>query len=85
MLNLIIKNLSNYATQYKYIVASSVDGDLWFYGAWNDEDRAYGVARDIDGVVIKNPEKFMWTERPEKSGLFLWSAQFAWAGAPYRN
>ena len=59
MLNLIIKNLSNYATQYKYIVASAVDGDLWFYGAWNNRGKAYEVARNISGVVIKNPKKFM--------------------------
>ena len=59
MLNTIVKNLSNYAINYKYIVASDVDGDLWFYGAWNDENRAYEVARNIRGVVVKNPEKFM--------------------------
>ena len=59
MLKLIIKNLSNYATNYNYIVASAVDGDLWFYGAWDNEDAAYEAARSIDGVVIKNPEKFM--------------------------
>ena len=59
MLNTIVKNLSSYAINYKYIVASDVDGDLWFYGAWNDESRAYEVARNIRGVVVKNPEKFM--------------------------
>lgn len=59
MLNTIIKNLSSYAINYKYIVASDIDGELWFYGAWNDENRAYEVARDIRGVVVKNPEKFM--------------------------
>ena len=59
MLNTIVKNLSSYAINYKYIVASDVDGDLWFYGAWNDENRAYEVARNIRGVVVKNPEKFM--------------------------
>ena len=59
MLNTIVKNLSSYAINYKYIVASDVDGDLWFYGAWNDESRAYEVARNICGVVVKNPEKFM--------------------------
>ena len=59
MLNTIVKNLSSYAINYKYIVASDVDGDLWFYGAWNDENRAYEVARNIRGIVVKNPEKFM--------------------------
>lgn len=59
MLNTIVKNLSSYAINYKYIVASDVDGDLWFYGAWNDESRAYEVAKNIRGVVVKNPEKFI--------------------------
>ena len=59
MLNTIVKNLSNYAINYKYIVASDVDGDLWFYRACNDENRAYEVARNMRGVVVKNPEKFM--------------------------
>ena len=59
MLKLMIKNLSNYATNYNYIVASAVDGDLRFYGAWNNRDKAYEVAKNIGGVVIKNAKKFM--------------------------
>ena len=59
MLKLIIKNLSDYAINYNYIVASAVDGDLQFYGAWNNRNRAYEVAKNIGGVVIKNPKKFM--------------------------
>lgn len=58
MLKLIINNLPDYATEYGYIVASVVDGNLWFYGAWNNADKAYEVARSIDGAVIKNPAKF---------------------------
>lgn len=58
MLNLIINNLPNYATEYGYIVASVVNGNLWFYGAWNNADKAYKVARNIGGAVIKNPSKF---------------------------
>lgn len=55
MLKLIINNLPDYATNYNYIVASVLDGDLWFYGAWDNEDKAYDMARIINGVVIKNP------------------------------
>lgn len=55
MLKLIINNLPDYATNYNYIVASVLDGDLWFYGAWDNEDKAYDVARVINGAVIKNP------------------------------
>lgn len=55
MLKLIINNLPDYATNYNYIVASVLDVDLWFYGAWDNEDKAYDMARIINGVVIKNP------------------------------
>ena len=58
MLNIIIKNLVYYATDYNYIVASAVNGDLWFYGAWDNKNLAYEVAMEIGGIVIKNPEKF---------------------------
>lgn len=59
MLNLIIKNLPEYAIYHTYIVASVCDSNLWFYGAWDDENKAYEVAEVIGGVVIENPEKFM--------------------------
>ena len=59
MLNLIIKNLPEYAIHHTYIVASICDSNLWFYGAWDDEDKAYKVAEVIGGVAIENPEKFM--------------------------
>lgn len=55
MLKLIINNLPDYAINYNYIVASVLDGDLWFYGAWDNEDKAYDMARIINGAVIKNP------------------------------
>lgn len=58
MFKLIINNLPDYATDYDYIVASVVDGNLWFYGAWNNANKAYEMARNIDGAVIKNPAKF---------------------------
>lgn len=59
MLNIIIKNMVYYATDYNYIVASAVNGDLWFYGAWNNKNLAYEAAMEIGGIVIKNPEKVM--------------------------
>lgn len=59
MLNLIVKNLPEYAIHHTYIVASVCDSNLWFYGTWDDEDKAYEVAEVIGGVVIENPEKFM--------------------------
>ena len=59
MLELIIKNLPAYAIYHNYIVTSVCNSNLWFYGAWDDEDKAYEVAEMIGGVVIKNPEKLM--------------------------
>lgn len=47
-----ILNVPRYAADYRYIVARRVDGDLWFYGAWNDADKANEVALDIDGETI---------------------------------
>ena len=59
MLKSIIKNLPEYAIYHNYIVTSVCDSNLWFYGAWDDEDKAYEVAEVIGGVVIENPEKHM--------------------------
>lgn len=59
MLNTIINNLPGYAIHHNYIVTSVCDNSLWFYGAWDDEDKAYEVAEMIGGVVIKNPKKFV--------------------------
>lgn len=47
-----IMNISNYAYSYKYIVARYVDGDWWFYGAWNEADRAYHAAMVEGGQVF---------------------------------
>ncbi len=47
-----INNLPNYANDYRYIVARRVDGELWFYGAWNDADKANEVALEIGGETI---------------------------------
>ena len=47
-----IKNLPAYANDYRYIVVRRVDGDLWFYGAWNELNRAIEVAIEIRGEVV---------------------------------
>lgn len=46
-----INNLPTYANEYKYIVARRVDGELWFWGAWNDRNKANEVAIEIGGEV----------------------------------
>lgn len=46
-----INNVPGYALKYNYIVARFVDGELWFWGAWNDRQTAHHVAEEIGGVV----------------------------------
>lgn len=46
-----INNLPDYAKNYKFIVCSEVDNELWFYGAYNDYNRAIDIAIEIDGMV----------------------------------
>jgi len=47
-----INNIPAYANSYKYIVARRIDGELWFWGAWNDRGEANEVALEIGGEVI---------------------------------
>ena len=49
-----IYNLPDYANEYKYIVARRIDGDLWFWGAWDDRNEANKVALEIGGEVVTN-------------------------------
>lgn len=49
-----INNLPEYAKTKKYIVARRVDGELWFWGAWDDRDTANEVALEEGGITIKN-------------------------------
>lgn len=57
MLNVKINNLKDYALDHKYIVARIVDDELWFWGAWDDDQRAEEVARQLgNGLVITNEE-----------------------------
>ena len=53
-----IKNLPTYATDYKYIVAKEVDGDWWFYGAYNEGSRAERAAIECNGEIFRN-RKFL--------------------------
>ena len=48
-----VNNVSEYGKTCKYLVCRVVDGQAWFYGAWNDYDKALEVAQEIDGVVVE--------------------------------
>ena len=44
-----INNLPNNYKDYTYVVARRVDGDLWFWGCFNDYNRAIDVALEVGG------------------------------------
>lgn len=46
-----INNLDVSALEMKYVVFTRSDGENWYYGAWNDFDRALAVAVKIGGQV----------------------------------
>jgi len=48
---LTIKNASAYAADYKYIVYNLVEGEAWFFSAWNDLTRASEQAHEY-GLYI---------------------------------
>lgn len=50
-----INNFPEYAKEYKYIVVQRIDGELWFWGAWDDRNKANEAALELgNGVVIEN-------------------------------
>ena len=51
---LTVNNISKDAFKYKYIIAKAVEGQIWFFGADNDQSRAKEVAKANDGFVILN-------------------------------
>lgn len=48
-----INNIPEYASKYEYIVASIVDDEFWFYGAYENESRAVDAAAFIGGIVVQ--------------------------------
>ena len=58
-----VKNLPEYANEYKYIVASQIDGDLLFWGAWNNMKKAISAAEEIGGKVVMNNLKKRLTDK----------------------
>lgn len=35
-----------------YIVARVIEGELWFWGSWDNEETAHLHAIEIDGIVV---------------------------------
>lgn len=48
-----VNNLPSYAARYKYVVARSVDGELWFWGAYDERENADEAAESIEGIVLE--------------------------------
>lgn len=44
-----INNLPDNYKDYAYVVARKFDGDLWFWGCYNDRNRANEAALEMDG------------------------------------
>lgn len=47
-----VKNYQTYANSYPYIVAKVVNGEAWFYGAYESEERCREVVNELGGGII---------------------------------
>ena len=55
MLNVKINNMPEHAADYKYVVATLVNGELWFYEAYNEYEKAKCASEEADGrLVVEN-------------------------------
>lgn len=53
MSKLKINNLPEYAGLYDYVVYRSVNGEAWFWGAYNSVAEAQKAAEDIHGYITE--------------------------------
>lgn len=51
-----VQNVPEYAKNYEYIVARHVDGEYWFWGAWNDRNKANTIAIELKNGVVFHVE-----------------------------
>lgn len=51
-----VNNVPDYAAKHRYIAVHIVDGELWFYGAFDDEAKAQTAATEYgaEGMVVYN-------------------------------
>ena len=51
-----INNVTEYGKSCQYLVARYTDKDdqFWYWGGFNDLDKAVNCAKEIDGIVRKN-------------------------------
>ena len=46
-----INNLPEYAKEKAFIVARICDGELWFWGAWDNQEKANEVAYGLENGI----------------------------------
>lgn len=53
-----INNLPSYASEYEFIVVRCVDGELWFWGVWHEQEKAVQASIELgaDAYVIRTEE-----------------------------
>lgn len=49
-----VNNVPEYASEYPFIVATLDNGELWFFGAYDDFARANMAAHEGNRVIIEN-------------------------------
>lgn len=51
-----INNCPEYAKNHKFIIARNDEGELWFYGAFDDKAETERIARDLgaNAIIIPN-------------------------------
>ena len=48
-----INNVPAYAYNHRFIVCVGEIDNMWFYGAYDDFEKAANVAAQVDGIVIQ--------------------------------
>lgn len=48
-----INNLPNYAKDHRFIVYRVVNGEAWFWGAYDEVSEASNAMMDIDGCIVE--------------------------------
>ena len=47
-----VNNVPRFNTT-KYIVAGISDGELWYWGRWDDKEKAEKIAAEIGAIVVE--------------------------------
>ena len=53
---MIVNNMTPWAKEKKFMVIRIVEGNAWFYDAWDDGEKAIKQAIEVGGMVIPSSE-----------------------------